>query len=116
VNALDAIVTLALDVLPCQPNETLPELCEIHSTEMQGDECRIIATRRREMRSALNDAMPDVVEWIAGLIEDAADEVADSLPGSDFTAFAATWLRNGAIVVRDWDYRAEIAELSEEPV
>jgi hypothetical protein len=40
-------------------------------------------------------------EAIALDIEADADALRDSNPGSDFMAFAATWLRNGAVVVRE---------------
>jgi hypothetical protein len=56
---------------------------------------------RRVVEVAVRTYDAERLESIAQDIEADADALRDANPGSDFMAFAATWLRNGAVVVRE---------------
>ena len=105
MNALDSIVSLTLDMEPCRANSVLAELCETHGYQMQGAECAMVVERRRDLSMALGDAMPVIVDWVAGMIEGAAEDMADDVGHS-----VVAGMRGAAGLVRRWDYQAEFPE------
>ena len=98
MNALDAIVTLALDANICHLSKTIPEKCETHGADMYGVECEIIADRRSLLRSTIGDLTPIMIDWLAGMIEGAATELEGEVSGDVRIGY-----RGAAALLRRWD-------------
>lgn len=105
MNALDAIATLALDTDPCHAGKAMPELCITHGYPMVGAECSMVDERRRELTRVLNEAMPVVVDWLAGMIEGAAEDLTGEVDHRVRAGY-----RGAANLLRRWDPWVEFEE------
>lgn len=95
MNGLDTITNLALDTEPCVPSKLIEDACETHGTDMYGPECDLVVQRRQHLRAALNDLTPVLIDWLAGMVEGAAEEV-----GEDYLR---PGMRGAASLIRHWD-------------
>lgn len=98
-------MNLTLDMEPCRASEVLPDLCMMHGYPMEGSECGMVAERRRDLTGVLQDAMPVIVDWVAGMIEGAANDLVGEV---DHNVRAG--MHGAAVLVRRWDYRTEFPE------
>jgi hypothetical protein len=93
-----------MDSEHCHPSKNVPNLCQTHGFALEGKDCVWAYARRSNLRTALNDLAPVLVDWLAGMVEGAAEE-AGEVDGRVRQGY-----RGAAALLRRWDYRAEFDE------